>query len=587
MAQYYDFAGQKIILPGAYTQRKFPVDQGAGAVTGLSVIMGEAAKGGIPYTAFDDAEDVINVIDGGQSQALEVFGGGDVYYGAEFFLTPHKDERFNKPSVANCIVVNQMTKASTELDASANPIIDISSIKYGTDGNTMAVKVSTGTNTGKLVQILYKGSEILKQDDVTLALMSVLYTGAAATATMTITATKLTTSCAATPADDLDITLADYSDIGSLINFINTQANYTCLLTGLSDELPNVFDAVTAVNIKSSYSCVGIVEAIIRLLNGTGAVLAALHAAAARTVPDNLSEYQYFTGGTVSAATTADWTAALVKLEKYNINNIVCMSGSETIHLLVQDHCERMNSIQEKMYRQAGFGAGSVQTTKALRIAEMKALNSAYIEYCVSSFKRYDYVNKVADATFLPYYLYAMIAGFRYSNNVGMDIVFKYLNVLSTPEISTQDKKDYAAAGATFIQKTANANNENNFEIKCNNTTFQGSQVTRTNPSVVYSINVLTKDYEEQIIEKIRALDSVANSVIISTIQNWITTFLFPKYRDDYKWITNGPDGQLAFSGVSFVQDGEQFITYATLTMSVTPRFAFNFFTFIVPGQNI
>jgi hypothetical protein len=168
-----------------------------------------------------------------------------------------------------------------------------------------------------------------------------------------------------------------------------------------------------------------------------------------------------------------------------------------------------------------------------------------------------------------------------------MDVVFKYLNVVSTPEISTPDQEAYAAAGATFIQKTTNVNSTGVFEIKCNNTTYQGSQVTRTNPSVVYSINVLTKDYEEQVTEKIRSLDSVATSVTISTIQNWIITTLFPRYRDDYKWLTNGPDGQKAFDNVEFGQDGEVFNTTATLTMSVTPRFMFNFLTFITPGQNV
>ena len=275
-------------------------------------------------------------------------------------------------------------------------------------------------------------------------------------------------------------------------------------------------------------------------------------------------------------------------LEDYDLNNIVAMSGSTTIHLLVQDHCDRMNAVKTKKYRQAGFGAGSGTTTKAARIAEMKSLNSAYIEYCVSPFKRYDYINKEVPTTdFAPYYLYPMIAGLRYANNVGMDVVFKYLNVLSTPEIKRKDQEDYAAAGATLIQKTVKVNNISQFEIKVNNTTYQGSQVTRTNPSVVYEINVLSKDYEEQIIEQIRGLNTVADSVIISKIQNWITTYLFPKYRDDYKWITDGPDGQKAFDNVVFSQNGEQFNTTATLTMSVTPRFAFNFFTFIVPGQNV
>lgn len=587
MAQYYDFAGQKIIIPGSYSKRLFPLDQGAGAATGVTVIMGEATKGGVPFDAFDNIEDCINIIEG-QAQALNVFGGGDLYYGAEFYLTPSKDDRFNRPSQANCIVVNKMTQAETTLTASAVDIIDLAWNKWGTDGNMAAVKSSSGTNKGKLIEVTYKGDSVLDQDDVILDLMSIRYTGAGSAATMTINATTLTTTCTGASSDNLSITLANYTDMGSLINYINNQPNYTCLLTGKSDEKTNVFDAVTAQDIKTAtYSCIGQVEAIIRILNSTDNITAVLHTGSPRTIPDNMSEFKYFTGGTVSAATTQNWTDALEKLETYTLNNIIVMSASETIHLLVQDHVSRMNDVKKKMYRQAGFGSGGSVITKSQRIAEMKALNSAYIEYCVSSFKRYDYVNGVADVEFAPYYLYPMISGLRYANNVGMDVVFKYLNVLSTPEILQQDQEDYAAAGGTVIQKTVNVNNINNFEIKINNTTYQGSQVTRTNPSVVYSINVLTKDFEEQVIEQIRGLDTVANSIIIAKIQSWITTFLFPKYRDDYKWITDGPDGQKAFDNVSFTQSGEQFVTTATLTMSVTPRFAFNFLTFIVPGQNI
>ncbi len=585
MARYYDFAGQKIILPGSYSQRLFPEDQGAGAQIGLVIIMGEASKGGIPCCAHDDIEDVVNVVEG-QAQALSLFGGGDLYYGAEFYLTPSKDDRFAKPSQANCVIVNQMTQASTTLQASAADIVDVPFAIWGTDGNLAGVKVSTGTNTGKLLQMVYKGEEIINQDDVTLELMSIQYTGAG-TSTMTITATKLTTTCTDS-VDNLDITLADYADMGSLINYINNQDNYTCLLTGQSDEKTNVFDAVTSQDILSSaYNCVGIVEAIIRALNASGYVTdAALHAAAVRTVPDNMINYQYLTGGTVSAATTQDWIDALEKLEQYSLNNIVVMSGSATIQDLVSDHVTRMNAVKTKMYRQAGFGAGSGTTSKAQRIAQMKALNNAYLEYCVSSFERYDYVNKEV-ATFYPYYLYAMIAGLRYANSVGMDVVFKYLNVLSTPAISKKDQEDYAAAGATLIQKIVNVNNITQFEIKVNNTTYQGSQVTRTNPACVYEINVLTKDYEEKVTEQLRGLDTVANSVIIAKLQSWILTYLFPYYRDTQKWITDGADGQKAFDNVSFSQDGEQFITTATLTMSVTPRYAFNFFTFIVPGQKV
>jgi hypothetical protein len=594
MARYYDFAGQSIILPGSYTDRFFPKDQGAGSIKGKVLIIGEATKGGIPFDAYTDIDDVINVING-QAQGLNVYGGGDIYYASEFYLTPTKDARFKTPSEALGIVVNEMDQAITSLLNSSTAIIDIAFNKFGTDGNQAGIKVSAGSDAGKLLQLLYKGVETLKIDNLTLPLFDIQYVGSGSAATMTITATKLTTTCTGATTDNLDITFADYDDLGSLINFIDSNAAYTCTLTGKSDDIPNIFDVLTAVDVKTAVvSCVGIVEALLRAINASGTFTASLHTGSTRLVPDNLTAFKFLTGGTVSAATTQRWTDALEKLEKYDVDNLICVSGSSTVMGLFNAHVEKMNSVKIKKYRQWGAGAGSTQSTKALKIADMKAFNSAYAEYCVSSFKRYDFVNKQVPTTdFGAYLLYPMIAGLRYANKIGMDVVFKYLNVLSTPEITVEDQEDYAEAGATLIQKTNNVlDSTQNFEILVNNTCYQGSQVTRTNPSVVYEINKLTKDFEEQVTEKIRALDGVANSLVIASIQNWITTYLFPKYRDDYKWITDYTDSatgakQAAFSNVTFSQNGEQFITNATLTMSVTPRFAFNFFTFITPGQSV
>jgi len=595
MAVYYDFAGQKIIKPGSYTKRSFPAEQGLGNLTGRVIIMGEATKGGVPFDAYDEIEDVINTVNG-QAQALNVFGGGPLYYATEFFLTPTKDARFNTPSKADCIVVNQMTQASGVLLNSAAEIIDLKFNKFGTDGNQAAVKISAGSVNGKLVQLLYKGSEVLNKDNVNIPMMSIQYSGVSDSALLSISATKITTVCSGAVGDNLDITLSEYEDLGSLVNYINSKTAYTCNLTGKSDETAQIFDIVSSQDIVSAaYACNAIVEALIRTITGSESFTATLHSGATRLVPDNLSNYLFLAGGTVSAATTQNWTDALEKLEKYDVNCLVIASGSATIKALVNAHLTKMNGMTVKKYRQGISGASTVENTKAARIAEMKGINSAYFEYCVSPFKRYDYVNKVVPTTdFEAFYLGAMIAGLRYANNVGMDVVFKYLDVLSTPEIKEEDQNDYAEAGATLIQKTNNVfNGTQNFEILINNTTYQGSQVTRTNPAVVYEINVLTKFYEEYIIEQLRALDSVANSVIIATIQNRITTYLFPiLFRDSYKWITDYTDPdtgavQPAFSNVVFRQEGEQFITEAVFTMSVTPRFAFNFFTFITPGQYV
>lgn len=595
MAAYYDFAGQRIIKPGTYTKRFFPAEQGLGNISGQVLILGEASKGGIPFDAYDEVEDVINTVNG-QAQALNVFGGGPLYYGAEFYLTPTRDERFNTPSEARCIVVNEMTQAKTALLNGVTEIIEVAFNKYGTDGNQAAVKVSAGSVSGKLLQLIYKGDEILNADNVNLPLLSIQYTGAGSAAVMDITATKLTTTVTGTTGEDLDLTLADYSSLGELINLINSNPVYTCSLDGKSDEKTTVFDIVSAQDIKTAkYSAVGIVEALIRAITGSETFTANLKSGSTRLVPDNLSTFQFLAGGTVSAATTQNWTDALEKLEKYDVNCLVIMSGSSTIKQLVNSHITKMNGIKVKKYRQAIFGASDTENTKALRIAEMKSLNSAYLEYCVSPFKRYDYVNNEVPTTdFEPFYMGAMVAGLRYANNVGMDVVFKSVNIISTPEISEEDQEDYAEAGGTVIQKVNNVlEGIQNFQIVINNTTYQGSQVTRTNPAAVYLINVLTKFYEEYIVEQLRALDSVANSVIIATIQNRITTYLFPVlFKETYGWITDYTDTdtgtvQKAFDNVKFYQKGELFYTEAVFTISITPRFAFNFFTFITPGQFI
>ena len=600
MAQYYDFAGTKIILPGAYTKRNFPPAQGGGAASGRVLILGEVTGGGVPYDAtFDGAsggsvENIINRIDG-QATALNVFGGGALYYGAEFFLTPTMDSRFSSPSEADCIIVNPMTQATATLNATAAPIINVAFNIWGVNGNSAAVKIQAGTNVGKALTLIYRGGKVLDLDDVNLPLMQIRYVGAGTPATMTITGTKLTTAITGGPgSENLDITLANYKSLGELVSFIDDQAAYTCTLLGQSDEKTTIFDVVTSQDIKTgAYDCQAIVEALIRTITSSESFTATLHTAAARTIPDNLSSYTYLAGGTVTAAQTSDWTAVLTMLESYEVNNLVIMSSSTSIQSLVNTHCEKMNGIKYKKYRQWGAGASGATgstNTKALKLAQMKALGSAYAEYCVSPFQRWDYLNNQL-TLFDPMYLYPMISGLRYANKVGMDVVFKYVNVLSTPDISKADQEAYAAAGGTFIQKSISVSTgATNFEIKCNNTCYQGGEVTRTNPSVVYSINILTADLENQVIERIRALDSVADILVMTNIENWITTYLLPKYRDSDKWITdyNNPvtgQSQKAFDKVVFVQEGELLKMSAILTMSVTPRFVFNFLTFITPGQ--
>lgn len=581
MGRLYKFGGMETNIPGIYSDRKFPPSsEGVGAATSVVVIMGEA-NGGIPYNASGELEERLNFFES-DSDALDVLKGGNAYYATEFFLTPSNDERFAKPGSAIVCVVNQMTKSGSALqDSESNDIIDLASVRYGLSANQIARKIAAGTNYGKKIILKYQDKIILEKDDVGAEYLAIQYTGEGSAATLTITGTALTTAITGTTEDNLDITLADFENLNQLVSFIDEQAGYSCLLRGNGDANPSVFDAVTTQSIMTEYVARADVEAIIQAINTCKEVTAELHASAVRSAIVNDANFVFFTGGSRSAATSEDWSAALSMLSMIRLNHIAAATGDSSIQAMVNSHNQQMSGIEEKKYRRGGAGASESTISQSARIAEMKALNSSRMEYCITPFFRYDKVNG-GKKEFAPFFLHAMIAGLRYANHITFDTTFKNLNILGVAETYTKtEMKRYIAAGATIVQK-----GEAGFEVMANPTTYQGVNLILLTPSMMRTIDYITEDSEVKIKNQLAALDRAPDEVIISKIENWLSTELLKGYRDTDKVLTKDPTtGAKAYSNVSFKLLGNKF-EFKYRGVVVAPiQFGFVTHEFVTVGQ--
>lgn len=581
------FEGIETNIPGVYSKSVFPPQgRGTGVASNIVAIIG-SANGGVPYNASGvEDQEKINVLSS-PSQALDLLAGGNAYYMSEFFLTPTKDPELNIPRMCYFFRVDPATQSSATLqDITPTDIIELKSARYGIEANKLARKIEAGTTSGYKATILFRGKKIAEKDNIFTEHMEIQYTGAGTAATMTIDATTLETTCTGASGDDISITLADYANLGEIVDYINSLANYNCSLKGSLDSAVDTFDAVTDQDIKTSaYTAVANIEALINFFNlqSGGEIEANLKSGAARDDIVVDTGYVYFTGGGNGSATSTDWADCLTLMEKFNINHILAATGDASIHALVDAHCIAMSAISGKKNRSWGAGAASSTSTKSDRIAEMKAINSARAEYNITPFNRYDMLDNGAKRTFDPFYGAALTAGIRFANGVTSYTDFQTVNALNvTEEYEPTDLEDYIDAGATIFTPGSSG-----VEVKNNLSTYQGTSAILNYPSALRTTDFITLDSQAKIMVRLAKLVKAPTSLQINELFNYLITNLLPSYVDD-GYLTDDPNnGQAAFSDVSFNVIGDAFYFDFTGIVPLPLRYGFIKQKFTVIGQNL
>lgn len=302
------------------------------------------------------------------------------------------------------------------------------------------------------------------------------------TATVTITDTQLTTTVVGGSGSSLSLNFSDYSTVGALADYINSQNGYKAsALTGSANLAPSALDNVIAAGIASSLN-----EQCGRIKKGAynfekamlqSASLDAVINAAALGLPDATSSYIYLSGGLKGSTTSAAIVNALTALEGIEVNFIVPLFSRDAsaditdgltelsstytidaIHAAVKSHALKMSTTKLKKNRIAMLSyKGSFTNAKA----KAAALASYRAILCMQDAKQVD--SQGAVKTYQPWFLSCIAAGMQ-SAGFYKGLVKKFANVISFVDPTGFDSgkpgdvESALEAGLFFMEKATAGN---------------------------------------------------------------------------------------------------------------------------------
>lgn len=153
-------------------------------------------------------------------------------------------------------------------------------------------------------------------------------------ATITVTATALTTAVVGGSGANLSVTLSDFPTLAGLAEFINAQTGYKAAVgtTTLGQLAASTLDRVTAQGIASTWGAYnGRLKVDAYRFNraiSEGSAVVVLNNPAARAgagLPDVQATSLYFSGGARGGSSSANFTAAIDALERVTTNFVVTL----------------------------------------------------------------------------------------------------------------------------------------------------------------------------------------------------------------------------------------------------------------------
>jgi hypothetical protein len=528
MAIKRSFSGASIRKPGSYSVTR--VDDRGGrdlGDNGILFILGEAELG-----APGSSEGIQRFSSTQLSALVNKYGSGPIVDAARLAIQSPS----NTPGIAGADEVlvwktNQSTRASLTLEnAGSDDVIVLRDAFWGALGNKISVQIANGTAaTQKTITI--KRSELTENlgQNPGLSQLSVEYTGAGTSCEVVISgatpsAKTLVTTCATAPADDLSISLNQFT-MAELAEFINNQPNYTATL---KDLVPSTVRSATELDnitiadiLNSEEDLYRLQREIIDLINEDSQLVEAeLAATLAEGLPANISAN--LAGGAKGASANSDFTAGLSKSlsETYNVA-VPLVSRDATDDILSQEtdaastytiaavlaglntHLRQRGTTKNR--KEAQGMAGFRSATKADWYERAQVLGSELVQLVGQ-----DVLVQGLDGNLAwkqPHMLATLLAGIRLGSEVGEPLTFKFANVSGVghaidsatglsdgdfdPDIDFDEAID---AGVTFLERAGGG-----FRVVVDNTTYGTDQSFVFNRgSVVEAAQFIAKSLREQ-----------------------------------------------------------------------------------------
>lgn len=367
MAVYFN--GRLLVSPSVESQ---VLDQGMQnlnpAIGNVLAIVGRS-DGGLPKTPLRI---------GSPAQAAELLRSGELLDAVNLAFAPSQET--SAPSIIIAVRVNPAVGSSLKLkDTLAADVISLSSSDAGLYTNQIKVKVESASGRGKKLSTQL-GNRYFVRDNVYRDAFTVAYSGAEATATLSITGTSVSLTAGANPAVVIDLNV--FQTVQDLVDRINGEVGFSADAISSSVNSPalNGLDYVSSQDIKTApYTATANLQAVVDWFNSASeGLIDASREAGAGTEPVNVP-WTTLTGGSNGTVTNEDWSDCFTALETVDTQWVVPLSESSSIWAMADSHCQFMSSVG-KSERRAFVGAGLGKTVDDA-IADASSINSDRTAY--------------------------------------------------------------------------------------------------------------------------------------------------------------------------------------------------------------
>jgi hypothetical protein len=437
------FNGQLLVTPTTASQVNDDAMRNQNLSVGnVAALLGKST-GGKPKTALRF---------GSPTEAVAALGSGELLDAVLAAFSP--SAQTNGPSSVVALRVDPATQATGSIVAAGSvAVINLTSTDYGLEQNQIKYKIEAGSVTGFRVTT-QKDIAYFSKDNVHRKAFSVLYTGAEATSTITITGTSLVLAApAGTVVSTLDLNV--YPTVQDVADRINAITGFTASVLDGNYSAPalNGLDYVTAASITSTYTVRADLQAIVDYLNSTSeGFVTATRVPGVGAVPV-AAPFTFLSGAINGSATNTDWSDAFTVLQSVDAQWVGVATADASIHAMADAHVAFMSTVGRKERRAI---CGSALGTTDLAAADLaKALNSDRTS--LVHLGHYNYNASGVLTLYPPYITAALLVGMFAGVNPGTPLTNKTIRVrgLERDLRNPTDTDVLINAGVLPIENTA------------------------------------------------------------------------------------------------------------------------------------
>jgi hypothetical protein len=331
------------------------------------------------------------------------------------------------PASITAIRVNPAVPSALVLaDATSAPAIDLTSTDSGVYTAGINVAIAGGSVVGLKVTVS-QGESYYTQDNIARTLLQIQYSGAQASADMTVNGAEIELYA---PAGTLVATIpfATYTTVAAVVAAINAVPGFAASVQGGNGALAsaNAFDYATAVDVMSApYNALAVLQAVIDWFNSSAQGYVTATRAANAGAPPAVVPTTYLAGGGDGVITNTQYSNAYTLLQTLNVQWVVPASASPSVHAMNDAHCQFMSTVGQSERR--GIVGTALGTSDASAIAEALSLNSDRTGLVHLGI--YDYDLNGNWTLYPPYITAAMIGGGFAGSSPGTPMTNKALAV--------------------------------------------------------------------------------------------------------------------------------------------------------------